>query len=58
MAWEILCMDCDFSKTLTLEEKNSLKKCPKCGSESIQIYDNEKGKGAHCAGTINPSSLK
>lgn len=58
MAWKILCMDCDYNKTITQDEGKNLKKCPECGSESIQVYDDAKNKGAHCAGTINPSALK
>jgi Zn finger protein HypA/HybF involved in hydrogenase expression len=57
MAWKILCMDCDLNRIVTDEEKY-LKKCPNCNSENIQIYDDEVDKGAHCAGTINPSALK
>ncbi len=57
MSWKILCMDCDLNRTITEDEKK-LKTCPNCNSENIQIYDDETSKGAHCAGTINPSSLK
>lgn len=57
MAWKILCMDCDLNRKIKDDEK-SLKKCPECNSENIQIYDDEKNKGAHCAGSINPSSMK
>ncbi len=57
MAWRLLCMDCDYEKHLTTEEK-SLKKCPECNSVHIQIYDDEVGKGVHCAGEINVESHK
>ncbi|MBW1646056.1 MAG: hypothetical protein JRJ56_06995 [Deltaproteobacteria bacterium] len=57
MAWRLLCMDCDYEKHITPEEKK-LKECPQCKSVNIQIYDDEVGKGAHCAGTINTSALK
>ena len=57
MAWRLLCMDCDYEKHLTTEEK-SLKECPKCKSVHIQIYDDEIGKGTHCAGEINTESFK
>jgi len=58
MSWKILCMDCDYAKTLSEEERKNLKKCPNCNSENIQIYDDKKGAGAHCAGSINPSAFK
>ncbi|MBN2332909.1 MAG: hypothetical protein JXO49_02245 [Deltaproteobacteria bacterium] len=57
MAWRLLCMDCDYEKHLEANERN-LKECPKCKSTSIQVYDDEVGKGAHCAGTINVESHK
>ncbi len=57
MALRLLCMDCDYEKHLTPEEKD-LKVCPKCGKTNIQVYDDELGKGAHCAGTINPVTRK
>ena len=57
MAWKILCMDCDLNRTISEEEKK-LTNCPNCNSKNIQIYDDELGKGAHCAGSINPSALK
>lgn len=57
MALRLLCMDCDYEKILTPDQKD-LKVCPKCGKSNIQVYDDEVGKGAHCAGTINPASHK
>ncbi|MBN2707276.1 MAG: hypothetical protein JXR89_12675 [Deltaproteobacteria bacterium] len=57
MALRLLCMDCDYEKVLTPEEKN-LKICPRCGKGNIQVYDDELNKGAHCAGTINPVNRK
>ncbi len=57
MALRLLCMDCDYEKHLTSDQKN-IKTCPECGSINIQVYDDELGKGTHCAGTINPESHK
>ena len=57
MALRLLCMDCDYEKQLTPEQKD-LKVCPKCGKTNIQVYDDELDKGAHCAGTINPVTRK
>ena len=57
MALRLLCMDCDYEKHITPDQKD-LKVCPKCGKTNIQIYDDELGKGAHCAGIINPVTKK